>query len=66
MRRHRLANLKLDPPKGRIDWSQMWNPLYMLRACIGKSMLVELCVYDRYSWVVKSDVFFATRHLCGQ
>ena len=36
----------LPPPTGRIDFTQMWNPLYMIRACVGKQMACEVCRDD--------------------
>ena len=36
-------NPVLPPPVGRIDLTQFWNPLYVLRACFGKKMFTEIC-----------------------
>ena len=36
-------NPVLPPPVGRIDLTQLWNPMYILRTCCGKKMFTEIC-----------------------
>ena len=50
------TNPVLDPPAGRIDWTQMWNPMYMIRTCIGKKMFVQLfCLLFTVGFIAASS-----------